>query len=298
MKFISVVVPAYNEHHRIGKCLESLIEQDYPGNAYEIIAVDNNSSDSTMEVIKQFPVRAVSERKKGRAVARNAGIRAASGDILAFIDADCIPARDWLQNMMSCFSDISIGCIAGEISPYKPASQLHNYLARIGYFSQSTTLAHPFLPFAQTGNAAYTREVLDAIGLFDENLLSGQDADLSWRMQLETDKKIAFAEKAVVYHPYPATYRSFYKQKMRHAYGSVALYMKYRHLMPAKSRKETYWEYRALAKNLWKTIVKSISNRPGQSEQDIREEYFGHFAHIATKSGLILGSIENRVWYL
>lgn len=295
---VSVIIPAYNEEKRIGSCMDALLKQDFPEASYEIIVVDNNSTDNTCHIVSQLPVNLLVERRKGRSFARNAGIRAASGRILAFLDADCIPAEDWLKELVAGFKDVSIGCVAGEILPYRPSNQLHEHLARIGYFSQSTTLTHPFLPFAQTGNAAYRREVLDAIGVFDEELLSGQDADLSWRMQLETGKKVALAEKAIVYHPYPATYRSFYKQKMRHAFGSVALYTKYRHLIQVKSKKETYWEYRALVRSVWRTVLKSITKGSGQSEQDIREEYFRHFAHIATKTGLILGSIENRIWYL
>lgn len=295
--FVSVIVPAFNEGARIGRCLDDLLAQDFPRERFEIIVVDNNSTDHTGAVIDRYPVKKIVETRQGRSQARNAGIQAAQGDVIVFIDSDCIPLKSWLSQLVAGFADDSIGCVAGEILPLDPTSSFHQFLARNRYFSQTLTLNHPFLPFAQTGNAAYTREVLDRIGRFDEKLL-GEDADLSWRMQLETGKKIAFVEDAAVYHPYPPNYKAYLKQRMRHAYGAVGLYVKYRESMPAKSKKETYWEYRALVKALCRVGVKITANRFAGKKNAVEDDFIQVLGQAAVRCGKILGSIENRVWYL
>lgn len=99
---VSVIVPAYNEEEHIGHCLASLVRQktDYP---YEIILVDNNSTDRTAAAAKMSSVRVVTEHKQGRAYARNAGIKAARGFLLAFTEADCIVPPGWIQTIGDFF---------------------------------------------------------------------------------------------------------------------------------------------------------------------------------------------------
>lgn len=291
----SIVVPAFNEEKGIARCIEGLLAQDYPREAFEVIIVDNNSSDRTFEIIGSYPVKGVHEKKRGRASARNAGIREARGEFIVFLDADCVPEKIWLKTLLSGFTDESIGCVAGEILPPEPEIFLHQYLAKSQYFSQKITMQNAFLPFAQTGNAAYRKEVLDQVGLFDESLLSGQDADLSWRMQIETGKKVFLVEEARVYHPYPSRYKSFFKQRLRHAYGSVGLYKKYQGQMSRKLAKETYWEYRALAKQLPRHMVGAMR---ADGPDEAKEQRINFIAQCASKLGRILGSIEHRVWYL
>lgn len=294
----SIVVPAFNEEKGIARCIEGLLAQDYPREAFEVIIIDNNSSDRTFEIIGSYPVKGVLEKKRGRASARNAGIRQACGEFIVFLDADCVPEKGWLKTLLGGFKDESVGCVAGEILPPEPEIFLHQYLAKSQYFSQKITMQNAFLPFAQTGNAAYRKEVLDQVGLFDESLLSGQDADLSWRMQLETGKKVAFVESAKVYHPYPDKFVAYLKQRLRHAHGSVSLYTKYRDQMPAKSKKETYWEYRALVKSLCRVGWKAAAARFSGNRDGWEDDFFQVLGQTAVRCGRILGSIQCRVWYL
>jgi len=291
---VSIIIPAKNESRRIAGTLTAVLGQNFD-DTYEIIVVDNGSSDGTAVEARRFPVTVLEELRPGRSHARNAGIRSASGDILVFLDADCSPDKSWLRELLIPFTDPDVGCVAGEILPTDIETELHRYLSRIGYFSQKTTLSHPFRPFAQTGNAAYRKSVIDTIGLFDEGLLSGQDADLTWRMLLETDKKLEFAETAIVYHPYPKESRGFFKQRMRHAYGSVALFVKYRSYMLVKGKKETYWEYRALLKLALRTALAMVLNK---NHDDVREQWFMVLAELSAKTGRVMGSIKRRTWYL
>ncbi|MEI6304558.1 MAG: glycosyltransferase family 2 protein [Candidatus Taylorbacteria bacterium] len=91
---ISVVIPAHNEELTIANTIRAVLAQDYPD--FEVIVVNNASSDRTAEIVSGFPVRLVNESRKGLLWAREKGRKEASGQIIANIDADCVPEKDWL----------------------------------------------------------------------------------------------------------------------------------------------------------------------------------------------------------
>ncbi len=99
---ISVIVPAYNEEQCIGRCIEALRAQQTRV-PYEIIVVDNNSTDDTGALARRPGVRVCSESRQGRAYARQAGVRAARGEILAFTEADCVVSPTWVEQIYSYF---------------------------------------------------------------------------------------------------------------------------------------------------------------------------------------------------
>jgi glycosyltransferase involved in cell wall biosynthesis len=109
----SVVVPAHNEENFLGDCLDSLLDQDYPG-SYEIIVVDNNSTDGTASVARARGVRVVGEARTGVCWARQAGTSAAAGEIVVSTDADTVYGRDWLSRIDAAFgADSGIVAVAG-----------------------------------------------------------------------------------------------------------------------------------------------------------------------------------------
>lgn len=111
--FISVIIPVYNEPSIAG-CIRSLLEQDYPAERFEILVIDNNSTDSTPQVLLQFKdtIVLLSEKKQGSYAARNKGLTKARGSILAFTDADCLQHKDWLSNIAESFQLNQINNIA------------------------------------------------------------------------------------------------------------------------------------------------------------------------------------------
>jgi glycosyltransferase involved in cell wall biosynthesis len=98
---ISVVIPVYNEALYIGPCLESLLKQSKKPK--EIIVIDNNSTDRTIEIVKQYPVKLIKEKKQGKIYARNTGFNYASSEIIARCDADCIVSLDWIYRIEQYF---------------------------------------------------------------------------------------------------------------------------------------------------------------------------------------------------
>jgi len=113
---ISLVIPAYNEEKFIGACLESVIRQTRQPD--EIIVVDNNCTDRTIEIAKQYPVQIVYESERGIIQARNAGFSAASGDIIARTDADTLLPPQWVETVLRTFGRGNVDAVGGSSSMY------------------------------------------------------------------------------------------------------------------------------------------------------------------------------------
>ena len=113
---VSIVIPAHNEEDSIANTLKAVCAQKYPD--FEVIVVDNASSDKTSEIAKTFPVKVVREDRKGLLFAREAGRLAATGEIIANVDADCRPKETWLSKNVVYFSDPKIVAVSGPYNYY------------------------------------------------------------------------------------------------------------------------------------------------------------------------------------
>lgn len=124
-KFISVVIPNYNGSRTIGKCLEALMSSKY--DRYEVIVVDDGSSDNSVDIISSFPCRLIKfDRHAGAAKARNAGARESAGEVLFFIDADCIVSDDTLLLVHRAIKDLKDTVVGGS---YTPLSYDNNFFS-------------------------------------------------------------------------------------------------------------------------------------------------------------------------
>lgn len=297
MVFVSVIIPALNEAENLGRNLPMVQKQ--LGSTDELIVVDNGSRDNTVAVAEDFGAKVVHEPVRGRSRARNSGVNRSQGQIVAFIDADCTPQDDWLSELLKPFNDPTTGCVAGEIHNFDNGTPFSVYLAKRGHLAQAGPLEHPFLPYAQSGNAAYRRSVFDQIGGFDEALWAGHDADLTWRMQLETPYKITAAPQAIVSHKQDLSFKGFLKQKRRHAQGAVLLYKKYQKYRQTEvaSFKEIYWEYRSIGKRGFNCLAQLLASRLGVRSSFDRDQQYQLVIELGEKLGRIEGSIRNHVWY-
>jgi glycosyltransferase involved in cell wall biosynthesis len=179
---ISVIIPAFNEEKFLGNCLFSLKEQDFKD--FEIIVVDNNSTDKTREIAKKFRVILVSEKNQGVAFARNKGAKIAKGEILVFTDADTILPKNWLSRIKEEFEkDKEMIAFGGSCQFYSgPIS------ARLA----SKFLLKPFLildKFFSGGfnlmgcNMAIKKEAFSEVGGFNEKLKLNEDVEISYRLR-------------------------------------------------------------------------------------------------------------------
>lgn len=225
---VSVVVPVHNEAHVLPDCLQGLFRQSYPRDDFEVIVVDNGSTDGTRQIIDRYPVRSREETStQSSYAARNEGIRAAQGEIIAFTDADCVPHPNWLEAGVKSFRDPSVGGVAGRIISGTPSNDVEAELRRRDWLEETATLEHSFLPYPQTANAFYRRSVFDTIGDFEETWVSGGDADLAWRMQLETPLALAHEPSAVVEHRHRSDLGGIFRQAIKWGHGSAQLERKY-----------------------------------------------------------------------
>lgn len=235
---VSVIVPIYNGEQDLPGLLSGLMVQTYPAAQVEYLLVDNGSSDRTPQLLaaaaaefaaKGLTFKALSEHEIQSAyAARNTGIRAATGEFLAFTDADCYPQPNWLVNLIRPFQTAEIGLVVGEIAALPGQTWLEHYAERKHIMSQKDTLAHGFCPYGQTANLGVRLKVLEQVGLFRPYLTTGGDADICWRIQREGQSKVGawkihYATDAVIRHRHRQTLAALYSQW--HRYGTSNRYL-------------------------------------------------------------------------
>ena len=249
----TIIVPVYNGQSTIKLCVESLLASDYPKDQLEIIIVDNASNDETREIVEKYPIKCFTEQRKTSYAARNNGIRNSTGSIIAFTDADCIVDQEWLRNGVNRFvnsnahGEKNIGAIAGRIEAYQPWSIIEKYTAHANVLDQEKILAKARR--LATCNAFFKREVFDKYGLFDEELYSGGDTEMSWRL-ISHGYAISYCEEAVIFHKHRSNLLDLYLQFFKYGYGSVFLFRKY--------NKEDWVDF----EKSWKEICQILASSP------------------------------------
>lgn len=230
---VSVIAPIYNGEADLPNLIRGLKAQTYPADRVEYLLVDNNSRDRTAAILEAAAAEAASQGIRIRHLtedkiqssyaARNTGIRASTGEILAFTDADCHPLPDWLSNLVQPFADPAVGLVVGEINALPGQTLLEKHAERESILTQKDTLAHSFCPYGQTANIAVRRQVLEQVGLFRPYMTTGGDADLCWRIQRQTSWQLYFAETALIQHRHRATIEELKSQWRR--YGRSNRYL-------------------------------------------------------------------------
>lgn len=202
----SVIVPVLNAEKDIGECIESLLALDYP--EVDIVVIDNGSTDNTAILASEYPVRVVTEPRKGAYIARNTGLQYARGDIIAFMDADCVADKDWLRALARHYDDPGVAGAGGRLVAYPPKNIVEEFLSfgdlRIVHSKKKKVLyrdKNRFLSGALgSANMSYRRSVLEAMKGFDETFsYFGGAYDLCWRIQ-SRGQKVIYDPNAVVVH--------------------------------------------------------------------------------------------------
>lgn len=223
--YISIIVPVYNGERTLNECIDSLINLEYPKDKLEIIIVDNNSTDSTRNIIERYPVICALETKVGSYAARNKGIYISKGEIQLFTDSDCVVDKYWAQNIIKKFNDTSVGLIGGKVITYNPTSIVERYLESISSLDNETSIKSR-KPSVVTANAAIRKQILVEIGFFDDSFTSGGDYDVSWRIH-QKGHVIAYEPTAIVYHNHKTDFKSLAMKEFRYGYGNVQLLKKH-----------------------------------------------------------------------
>ena len=223
---VSVVVCSYNAEATLDECLQSLKELDYPN--YEVIVIDDGSKDRTYEIAGKYGnVRRVQVPNGGLSRARNLGIEAARGDVVAFIDSDAYADPDWLYYMVSALDEYGAAAVGGpNLSP--PADGFTAQCIDESPGNPTCVLVDNERAEHIPGcNMAFRKEAFNAVGLFDaEHRAAGDDVDLCWRL-LVADKKIVYHPSAVVWHHRRPTIRTYLRQQTGYGYAEAHLQRRY-----------------------------------------------------------------------
>jgi GT2 family glycosyltransferase len=295
LPFVSVIVPVLNGERTIKECLVSLLRMDYPADRREILVVDNGSTDRTAEIINSFPVRYLLEERRGKSYARNRGIEASKGEILAFTDPDCVVSTRWLHELVRAFEEEGVGGVGGEILPYPGKTPAERYAFRRVSHNQKRPMNHSAHPFAHAPNVAFRREVFQQIGLFGTQFPGGgwEDADLCWRFFRGTNFKLMFAPKAVVFHRYRTTAKDFFIQHMTYGYGLALICKKYRGELSWGWR-QSLQAYADLGKAAWTlTTVVLRHGLSGGVRMDQDTAYFDFLRQFGQRIGFFRGALSH-----
>lgn len=202
-RFVSIIMPAFNEQSYIGEALLAVLNLDYPKDCYEIIVVDNGSSDDTVLIAKKFAnqVHIVPNVRVG--AVRNFGVRCAKGDIIAFLDSDCIPPVDWLGSTLNYMDQNSCDAVGGLGLVRDDPSWIEScwILNQMAVDKPSKILAG--------ASIIMKKKVFWAVGGFNEEINAGEDTALANEL-ISNGYVVHFAKSCAVVHlGYPRDIKTF-----------------------------------------------------------------------------------------
>lgn len=240
----SVIVPVYNGQTTITRCLDALAGQTTPLDSYEVIVVDDGSTDASRVTVEAWIARhgmahwrVVSQPNAGPAAARNHGAALAQSPLLLFTDADCVPAPQWVHSLIVPFvSGVPLAAVMGRY-----LSQQREAAARFAQneFEERYALMarHAQIDTVATYAAAYSRAIFLQAGGFDISFpkANNEDVELSYRLS-KAGQRMIFAPDATVFHPHLTTWRGYFKIKMERAYWRMQVYRRY----PEKIATDSY----------------------------------------------------------
>jgi GT2 family glycosyltransferase len=223
---VSVVVCAYNAERTMAACLTSLEKLNYPN--YEVIVVNDGSTDRTRQISEQFDfIRLINQDNKGLSAARNVGITAATGEIIAFTDSDCVADPDWLTYLVGTFLRSGRSAVGGPNFP-PPEDTLVPSAVAVSPGGPTHVLLNDEVAEHIPGcNMAFRKKALEEINGFDPVFrAAGDDVDLCWRLQ-NAGYQIGFSPAAVVWHFRRNTVQAYLSQQRGYGKAEAQLYFKH-----------------------------------------------------------------------
>lgn len=220
--YVSVVVPVFNAERFIEGNIASLLSQSYLKDRYEIIIVDNGSLDNTSNIAKKYPVKYIEEREvRSSYAARNKGVAAAKGDVIAFTDADCIADKDWITNGVQCLMRSGCDLVGGRVnfilSSKRTAAEIFDSIVHM-----NNEMNIKKKRGAVTANMITYSEAFKKIGMFKADVVSGGDIEWSNRA-IEAGLGIQYCDRAVVDHP-ARSMSELLRKSYRVGKGSLAIW--------------------------------------------------------------------------
>ncbi len=226
---VTVIIPTYNNADKLAVCLSALENQSFPKEKFEIIVVDDGSKDHTVDVVKKFKLRYYYQENKGPAASRNKGAELALGDIILFVDSDCVPDQNWIMEMGIPFKEKPE--VVGVLGAYRNAQpSIWAQFAHLEYEERYTLLLkNKYIDMVLTYSAGYRKKLFLHLGGFDTSFPfpSNEDTELSYKISIK-GYKLVFNPNAVVWHlGYPDTLKKYMRLKFWRGYWRMVVYQKY-----------------------------------------------------------------------
>jgi GT2 family glycosyltransferase len=234
---VSIIVCSYNGGSTLSQCLESLAAVNYPD--YEVILVDDGSTDDTRSIAARYPyVRAIHQENQGLGAARNVGLKASTGQIVAYTDSDCMAHPDWLTHLVAQFDRCDAAAVGGpNLAP--PAGRIAACVAASPGQPMHVLESDQVAEHIPGCNMAFRREALEAINGFDTQFRkAGDDVDICWRLQT-AGYWISFAPAAMVWHHRRQTPRAYLRQQA--GYGEAEALLRFKHPDRFNGRGQGKW---------------------------------------------------------
>jgi GT2 family glycosyltransferase len=237
---VSVVICAYNAASTLEDNLSSLTRLDYPN--YEVIVVNDGSTDTTPEIAARYPFKQISVPNAGLSAARNLGLHAASGDIVAYTDADTRVDAHWLSHLVQPFLETDVVGVGGPNVVPTDDSWVAQCVARSPGGPVHVMLNNTEAEHIPGCNMAFRKAALMAIGGFDPTYTkAGDDVDICWRLQ-EHGYRLGFAPGALVFHHHRGSIKAYWRQQV--GYGEGESFLQHRHADRFNARGHVRWSGR------------------------------------------------------
>jgi poly-beta-1,6-N-acetyl-D-glucosamine synthase len=238
LPFVSIVIPAYNEKNRIKPTLESVLKLNYPKNRFEVIVINDGSTDSTGKVVKEviknkaFNIKLFDQENKGKGAALNLGLKKSKGEYFVCMDSDSFVSKDALHKLLPEFSDRNVAAVLPLLKVRQPKNLLQKmqwleYIVNMFYKELMSKL--DCVHVAPGPFSVYRKSILEDVGGFDENNMT-EDLEISLRLQKHNYRIIQLLNTGV-YTIAPSTLKALYKQRNRWYKGSVLNAITYRKMM-------------------------------------------------------------------
>lgn len=239
--FVSIIIPIYNEEKTVGKCIESLLNQSYPSHNYEIIVVSDGCNDNSENVVrniiefeKKVEIKLIRQENQGAAAARNFGAKYSRGEIVLFIDADCIADFRWIEEMIKPLLKDNVAGVQGAYKTNQKA--IVAKLAQIEFEERFKKLQQTeYVDFVGSFSAAYKREVFERFKGFNTKFVMNEDVDLAYRISSD-GYNLHFNPDAVVYHLHPDSLSKYTRVKFWRGFWRTILYRRFHN----KAIKDSY----------------------------------------------------------
>jgi glycosyltransferase involved in cell wall biosynthesis len=221
---ISFVIIGRNEEKKLAACINSIVHVKYPPERKEIIFVDNNSTDRSLEIAAAFGIKIIALKLQPATpgLARNAGLRAASGDYVHFVDGDMTVDPDWLNAVLPAFADEQVAAVVGRLKEVNPQKSLYNRFFDLGW--ETAPLGEIGGP---GGGGMFRAAVLRELGGYDDSLFGAEEIDLGYRLRQQNFKIIRIPQLMARHDMDMKSLGHFWQRGVRDGYYEMEMITRY-----------------------------------------------------------------------